>query len=230
MTMPEEQTAEETQGGGGAPAWMLTFGDTITLLLTFFLMLLTFSTPNPEDFQAFTRGLMGGRREMSAFPGQPGMGDLAPQQRHLDEARLDTEGAETPPMEHEDPLEVLRKYPEEIDISMLKQLKGAVVIRVALVDLFGVGTELDRSGMEILSRIVKVTRAKAYSIVVRASAAQQVPAGQRQTQSLAFAMKVVHYLRQYSSGLCKDIGLSDNIQLLDTPLLPGMCEIIMLEV
>ncbi len=36
-------------GGGGAPEWMVTYGDMVTLLLTFFVLLLTFMEPIKED-------------------------------------------------------------------------------------------------------------------------------------------------------------------------------------
>ena len=37
--------------GGGAPKWMVTYGDLMSLLLTFFVLLLSFSTVKVEDFQ-----------------------------------------------------------------------------------------------------------------------------------------------------------------------------------
>ncbi len=40
--MPREKKQDE--GGGGAPAWMVTYGDLMGLLLTFFILLISFST------------------------------------------------------------------------------------------------------------------------------------------------------------------------------------------
>ena len=37
---------------GGAPAWILTFGDTMSLILTFFVLLFSFSTMDPRHFVA----------------------------------------------------------------------------------------------------------------------------------------------------------------------------------
>lgn len=37
---------------GGAPAWILTFGDTMALMLTFFVLLFSFSTMDPRHFVA----------------------------------------------------------------------------------------------------------------------------------------------------------------------------------
>ena len=37
-------------GGEDIPAWFMTYSDVITLLMTFFILLLTFSTTEPEEF------------------------------------------------------------------------------------------------------------------------------------------------------------------------------------
>lgn len=36
---------------GGIPAWFMTYSDVITLMMTFFILLLTFSTSEPETFE-----------------------------------------------------------------------------------------------------------------------------------------------------------------------------------
>lgn len=40
---------KQAAAGGGAPEWMVTYGDLVTLLLTFFVLLLTFMEPKEED-------------------------------------------------------------------------------------------------------------------------------------------------------------------------------------
>jgi hypothetical protein len=229
--MPDQTPKQEPdEGGGGAPSWMLTYGDSVTLLLTFFVLLLTFSTPNKEDFAVLAQGLMPGNRQMPAFPGQPAHEGVTPEERRLEQSRLDTEGAEKPPMEQEDPIEELKKYPEDIQIADLKHLKGALLIRIPLVDLFGTDDELDAHGQTILGNVVKMTRAHPYTIIVRAKAGRSVPEEARETRSILFALRVVGYLRRYAADLCDDIGLSDNIELVSEQLPEGMCEIVLLEV
>ncbi|MGD2174217.1 MAG: flagellar motor protein MotB [Candidatus Brocadiaceae bacterium] len=227
--MPEDATADVDEGGG-APAWMLTYGDSVTLLLTFFVMLLTFSTPNKEDFQALAHGMMEGSRQLALFAGEPGAGKLTAEERRLEEARLDTEGAEKPPIEQGQPVDELRKHYEEVDISQLRSLKGAVVIRIPLKDLFGADATLSRRGQAILHQVIKMTRAKSYSIVVTARAGEDTPQQQRELRSVGFAVQVTAHLRKHVADTCRDVGLSDNIQLVEKPLPPGTCEIVMLEV
>jgi chemotaxis protein MotB len=50
----------EADDGGGAPEWMLTFSDCMTLLLTFFVLLLSFSSFDEKDFQKLKSILGGG--------------------------------------------------------------------------------------------------------------------------------------------------------------------------
>ena len=44
------------------PEWIVTYSDTITLLMTFFILLLTFATSEPEKFQQLQSVMFGGSR------------------------------------------------------------------------------------------------------------------------------------------------------------------------
>ena len=59
--MPRKVKQDEGDDGGGAPEWMVTFSDCMTLLLTFFVLLLSFSSFDDKVFpkveSAFTEGL-----------------------------------------------------------------------------------------------------------------------------------------------------------------------------
>ena len=46
-------------GGPGVPAWMLTYADTVTLLMTFFVMLMSFSTLDQEEYSKVRGALQG---------------------------------------------------------------------------------------------------------------------------------------------------------------------------
>ncbi len=229
MTVAENDEAQEEQPGG-APAWMLTYGDTVTLLVTFFVMLLTFSTPNDEDFGRFAAGLLPGGRQMALFAGVPGENNLAPDRRRLSAGRLDRDGAEKPPLNNESALDELTRHYPAIDVAQLRGLKGALLIRIPLVELFGTDVKLVSEGERALDYAVKVARGRAYSIVVRAELGSGLPPAEREARSLARAAQVVQYLRQSPGKACQEVGLSDNVELGDSPLGEGQCEIIMLEV
>lgn len=57
---------KKEEGGGGAPEWMVTYGDMVTLLLTFFVLLLTFMEPKEEDL---VQQLMQALREEFGYEG-----------------------------------------------------------------------------------------------------------------------------------------------------------------
>lgn len=228
--MPEDLTAPDDDAPKGAPTWMVTYADSVTLLLTFFVMLLTFSTPNKEDYGFFAHGLLVGSKMMGLQPGVPSEDRLAAEERLLLAGRLDEDGAEKPPLHGEDPLDELKVYYEDVDISQLKELRGARRIRIPLLTLFGTDTELEPRGKGVLDRVVKITRSRAYSVIVRAEVADEVQPQQRQAMSLLLAMRVVRYLRLRAGDACPDIGLSDNVELSPPPLPQGHCDIILLEV
>jgi flagellar motor protein MotB len=228
--MALQPTNEEPEDAGGAPTWMVTYGDSITLLLTFFVMLLTFSTPNKEGMARLARGILTGSRTLSLFPGPAVQDNLIPEYRRLMEARLDENGAETPPMGREDPLDQLKSQFASIDVNQLKELQGGQVIRIPVVELFGTGTELTADGTHVLDDIVKVLLAKRYSVVVRVEAGGVGTQQVRQERSMGMAVDVTEYLARGAGKACEDIGLSDNVELLGSPARPGTCEIVMLEI
>ena len=51
---------------GDIPAWFMTYSDVITLLMTFFILLLTFATNEPEGFQQMQVAAFGGRKNAGA--------------------------------------------------------------------------------------------------------------------------------------------------------------------
>lgn len=86
-----------------APTWFFTYTDVITLLMTFFVLLLTFATSEPEKFE---------RMQVALFGGGGGTG-IAGEAKPLDEdtllmrerprsSRMTSRGSEMPPI-HSDP-------------------------------------------------------------------------------------------------------------------------------
>ncbi len=55
--MAKKKKAEE--GGGGAPEWMTTYGDLVTLLMCFFVLLFAFSTIDKQKFVAVMQSFQG---------------------------------------------------------------------------------------------------------------------------------------------------------------------------
>ncbi|OUT61988.1 flagellar motor protein MotB [Stieleria bergensis] len=95
--MPAEKEEEVTDD---VPAWFMTFSDVITLLMTFFILLLTFSTTEPERFEQITA---------SVFGSDGSTGHIGTEQLMMDRdswstrvrpraARIAIQGSEMPPI------------------------------------------------------------------------------------------------------------------------------------
>ncbi len=88
-------------GPADVPVWFMTYSDVITLLMTFFILLLTFATNEPEHFS---------RMQVAAFGGGSSSGLAGKNDEPFDQdaillrirpvsARLTIRGSETPPIE-----------------------------------------------------------------------------------------------------------------------------------
>jgi hypothetical protein len=209
---------------------MFTFSDMITALLTFFVLLITFSGTSDETYGPARAGLLKGSKTPPLFPGGKGKDSLVEEDKRLSASRLDTSGAEKPPMNAEAPLAELKYYYPDVDISKLKELKGALTVRAPIVQVFGTGTDLAPEGKKVLDSVVKMARGHAFSIIVRVRAGAGVPPEQREGRSLLLALRAVQYLREGVGKACEDVGLSNDVELADPPLPEDQCEVIMLEV
>ncbi|MBU0665450.1 MAG: flagellar motor protein MotB [Proteobacteria bacterium] len=57
MADEEEHKCPEPEGGGGAPEWMVTYSDMVTLLLTFFILLVSMASMDRVKFSAASASL-----------------------------------------------------------------------------------------------------------------------------------------------------------------------------
>ena len=85
------------------PAWFMTYSDVITLLMTFFILLLTFSTTEPERFEKVTMKLFGnsGATGVAGHPHDQLDRNSWSQRIRPRAARIAMQGSEMPPVVHE---------------------------------------------------------------------------------------------------------------------------------
>ncbi len=227
--MAKNKIAQGAEDQPGAPAWMMTYGDTITLLLTFFVLMMTFVGPEEENVQLIAKGFRGGGVS-GAFAVSDAQRNPGNDQRRLTSAMVSEEGAEKPPMNEDQCISELSTYYPELEIGRLKEMKGARVLRVPLSTLLRSDGGLSPRGEKVLDRVVKMSKARTYRIIVRA----RVPGGPsgegEGTASLQAALEVTAYLRDKAGRACEGIGVSDYVELGQPPLEEGECEIVMLEV
>jgi chemotaxis protein MotB len=143
--MARERKSQEG-GEGGAPGWVVTYGDMMSLLLTFFILLAAFSTISEEDFKKAMGSLEGA---FSVFPKYQSVVDMRTAGKKEQQKKLQQSA---------------QQLAEELQIKGLdKQVqveydaKGGIKITLPDVILFERGSaELKPEAIPVLDIIAKV--------------------------------------------------------------------------
>ena len=127
--------------GEDIPAWFMTYSDVITLLMTFFILLMTFSSTEPENLSRMQAVSAGGGGSSSVARKQ----ELAEQDGLIvrvrpSSSRIAKEGSEEPPemlapakrsvskgidaLDEEDPLGAVQRFQIDVPLSLLRDKKG----------------------------------------------------------------------------------------------------------
>jgi len=117
--------AAEESSGPDVPAWMLTYADTVTLLMTFFVMLMSFSTFEEGDFAKLRGSLIG---HLGITDNDTLGKDSLLTRRNMDASRIYARGYENPP--EYDPL----SYVEEGFQLLVKDTSVASVLQYRLTE------------------------------------------------------------------------------------------------
>lgn len=149
--MAKKRSKNNDDSGPGVPAWMVTYGDLMSLLLTFFVLLVSFSSIQMAKFQKALGSLKGAlgvlpREESVLKQWEPVMPQLTDYQKRrvykvISQLRnvVKTEGLEQ-------------------NISMESTGNG-IIIRIESPILFGLGeAELKPSAYPILNKILEMTQ------------------------------------------------------------------------
>ncbi len=141
---PRKENGQEE--AAGAPEWMVTFSDCMTLLLTFFVLLLTFSSFDDKDIHtrrdAFSEALSSlGNDTMTTSEG-------IVQRDVVHHERLKVQGAEKPPAENK----IDNKSTQELDPIDFKNSK--VFLFNANSFFYGNGVVLSGKGKSYLKEII----------------------------------------------------------------------------
>jgi chemotaxis protein MotB len=138
------------KAAAGAPAWMVTFSDMVTLLLTFFVLLLSMATMDKVKFENAAGSLKGAFGVLSSAD-----------QAKIDEPKL----MEFAPIDddlttrlYQKIRAIMRRLKLDEDMELVKD-RGAVVLRVKESVLFDVGsTELKPAAHEVLRKVASLVR------------------------------------------------------------------------
>ena len=169
------------EAAGGAPEWMVTFSDCMTLLLTFFVLLLSFATFEKETLPTL------GQSFAKALP-SIGLSSLSKreslcQKQATEETVNQTEGTETRTLSDL----MSQNFMREKKPLNFRNLK---VFSAASSEFFwGRGTALSKTGMETLDALAVFLRSTTGRVVISEN-------GPQDTSDLGLqrAMAVVRYL------------------------------------
>ncbi len=148
---------KEPEAPAEIPSWLMTFSDVITLLMTFFILLLTFATNEPETFE---------RIQVSMFGGGGATGMAAEAQGPLDHdalllrerqrsGRITQVGSEMPPIHSDAVDESLSKGIAGLEDNEMRELstKHGVMIPWSLfMTSDGAITPLGRQHLKMLAK------------------------------------------------------------------------------
>ena len=138
------------------PAWVMTFSDVITLLMTFFILLLTFATNTPETFDRMQVSMFGGGGSTGFAGSTEGMEKdslLVPDRART--GRIAKDGSHIPPMYSDPALSTLDKGIAGLEKDEMRVLGTIHQLRQSLksvVDAKGNLTPLCRQQLKLLSR------------------------------------------------------------------------------
>lgn len=145
---------DDDDGGGGEARWLTTYGDAMTLLLVFFVLLLSMSTINPQTFQVVISSFQGavGVLEGGKTLTPAKLMDMGINVHELSQA--ETTVSENIPKEVEQMLEVEDKE------AQVRQDERGIVIQVTNQLLFGEGqVELTEEGRTFLGNVATLIQA-----------------------------------------------------------------------
>jgi chemotaxis protein MotB len=96
--MAREKTPPKNTNGE-IPAWFMTYSDVITLLMTFFILLLTFASQEPEEFERMKVSMFGagGSEGIAGIKADSMDRESVISRYRPDMSRLTQHGTETPP-------------------------------------------------------------------------------------------------------------------------------------
>lgn len=148
----------DDEGGGGAPDWMVTFCDCMTLLLTFFVLLLSFATFHKETMPKL--GLSFAQALPAIGLSQSDQKDSMWEKMSSDETVRQTEGSETRTPDSQQSSNFMREK-RALDFRNLK------VFSVSSETFFwGRGAAISNRGTEVLDALAVFLRHQPARVVI----------------------------------------------------------------
>ena len=222
-------TSEVTDGLGeqqedeGAPDWMRTFGDSLTLLLTFFVLLLTFSVPGDEELQSLGFGPLQGPGITNTFP-RGRKGPLGGRRWRLIQSRPAPDASgEVPPL-YSTLAPAVRASRAGAEVGRVPEVDDSVRLDMPLEELFRENASLSRKGAKLLNEVHRACRAGPARVIVR------TVSDSRRSRNLRRSLAVVRHLRKRGATGHLRFDISTDARLGSEKPPAGTCRITILRI
>ncbi len=167
------QEEDEDKGSSGAPAWMATFADMVTLLLCFFILLFAMSTTQQETYKELVKSLRsalgaqavpesGTREGLTMHP--------VPSEEPSENQQIDELGG----MIQKEMEEIVSEVRELVlfnklggEVSVTKTEDGIVITMSDLLLFPRGGTKLAAKGLDILEKVSGILAKLAYHVKIK---------------------------------------------------------------
>ena len=161
----------------GVPLWFLTYSDVITLLMTFFILLLTFASTEPEQFERMQQSFFGG----GGASGIVSKADSAIEQDSLvlrtrpRSSRLTTRGTETPPINSDPSNQSLSEGLQSLQEQLKRDMQTTRAIELELPALVDDAQQITAFGQAMAKKLGKHLSGNPFYVTLRVASNQEVP-------------------------------------------------------
>lgn len=170
---PPSDDGGEKKKGAGAPAWMATFADMVTLLMCFFVLLFAMSTTQQETYKELVQSLrsaLGAQTVPEAGTREGLTMHAVPSEEPSENQAIDELGG----MIEKEMDEIVSEVRELVlfnrlggEVSVVKSEEGVVITLSDLLLFDAGGTTLSDKGYDILKKVSAVISKLAYHVKIK---------------------------------------------------------------
>lgn len=195
----------EQANTGDIPSWFMTYSDVITLLMTFFILLLTFSTTEPERFEKATISFFGesGAKGVAGHPHEKLDRDSWSERVRPRAARIAMQGAEMPPMSAVYNRSAIGQGLRTVDDSS-KDIMRTYSFGMPLNELISPSQQLTQLGMEVTGQLAQQLRSLPVNCTIEVGSLNE----STRATALADNLYHQHHTRVGQTG----VGIAEDVQ------------------
>jgi len=159
------------------PKWFMTYSDVITLLMTFFILLLTFATTEPERFEKMKISMFGGNGSSGIVSDMvDGIDrDSLVMRTRNESARQAERGTEMPPVDKDAPDSAMDKGLSGLESNVPQIEVNSVNLTLPVGQLASLNGEVFEYGEKTLGMLAKLSRQRQLDIRFETSNKQNLP-------------------------------------------------------